>query len=159
MDKEKKYYSLLMNYRKEVFNEFKIYCKSKKINLDRSRKYKLLFSPHRGIGIIYYHYTNLSEFNTIFDFIKYDKRFSLKSKNEFNKRMMKINWRFCLAFLKMDCYTQYKITRFFHRDNFSEVIKNFPYGLYHRYEIFYKLSTIIGTDEDMKSFIKYNFPC
>lgn len=161
MGKNIKYYSLLMNYRKEVFNEFKRYCESKKINLDRSRKYKLLFAPHKGSGIIYYYYyTDLSKFNSIFDFIKYDKRFSLKSKKEFIERMMKINWRFCLAFLKMDCYTQYKIARFFPRDNLNETIKEFPYGLYRRYEIFYKLSTILVTDEeDIKIFIKYNFPC
>jgi hypothetical protein len=157
MEKENKYYSLLMNYRKEVFNEFKIYCKSRKINLDRSRKYKLLFSPHRGDGIIYhYSFFDVSEFNSIFDFIKNDKRFSLKSRREFIERMMKINWRFCLAFLKMDCYTQYKIARFFSKDSLGEVIKQFPYGLYHRYEIFCKLSTILGTDEDIQLLIKYN---
>lgn len=158
MEKEDKYYSLIMNYRKEVFNGFKRYCESRKINLDRSRKYKSLF-PFEN-GKYYPHtYIHLNEFNSILDFIKHDKRFSLKSRKEFIERMMKINWRFCLAFLKMDCYTQYKIVRFFSKDKFEDVMRDFPYGLYHRWEIVYKLSAILGTDEDIKLFIKYNFSC
>ncbi len=154
MEKENKYYSLIMNYRKEVFNEFKRYCESRKVNLDRSRKYKSLF---RNGYIYYYSYLDISEFNSIFDFIKNDKRFSLKSRKEFIERMMKINWKFCLAFLKMNCYTQYKIARFYSKDSLGEVIKKFPYGLYDKYEVFYKLSTILVTDEGMKTFIKYYF--
>ena len=159
MEKENKYYSLIMNYRKEVFNEFKRYCESRKVNLDRSRKYKSLFPLHKkGNGFIYYYsYLDISDYNSIFDFIKDDKRFSLKSRREFIERMMKINWRFCLAFLKMDCYTQYKIARFYSKDKLGEVIKEFPYGLYNRYKVFYELSTILVTDEDIKTFIKYNF--
>lgn len=86
MEKVNKYYSLLMNYRKEVFNEFKRYCESRKVNLDRSRKYKSLFPLNKqGNGYIYYYsYLDISGYNSIFDFIKDDKRFSLKSRKEYS---------------------------------------------------------------------------
>ncbi len=159
MEKESKYYSLIMNYHKELFNEFKRYCESRKINLDRSRKYKSLFPLKKTYKRRKYN-NYLWNVHSFSDFIENDKRFTIKSRIEFYERIAKINYRYCLAFYKMNRINQYKVKTKLYFSNhvqYNLLALYMPNELSDEWRIIYEISRNIGTDEDIELIIKNNF--
>ena len=160
MDKESKYYPLIMNYRKELFNEFKRYCESRKINLDRSRKYKALFPLRKTSNTRSKYYNYLWNVHSFNDFIEHDKRFNIKSRIEFWDKLAEIDCRYCLAFCKMNRINPYKIVKnkYFNINAFYILLlSNMPYELHDEWRIIFAISRNIGTDEDIELIIKDNF--
>lgn len=160
MEKENKYYPLIMNYRKELFNEFKRYCESRKINLDRSRKYKALFPFKKTSNRRSKYYNYLWNVHSFSDFFEQDKRFSISSRIEFWNRLVKINYRYCLAFYKMNCVNPYKIVKnkpLNLNSIYIYLLLNMSKELQDKWREIYAISRNIGTDEDIELIIKNNF--